>query len=1104
NFFELGGHSLLATQVISRVREVFGVELAVQKLFEAPTVARLAAVVEAAAGEARGRTVPPIRPLAREEGILREAVPLSFAQQRLWFIDQLEPGSPMYNMASALRLSGRLDAAVLARSLNEIIRRHEALRTRFTNVGGRPVQVIARALELVLAEVDLRGLVPQAREAEARQLATAEARRPFDLSRGPLLRAIVVRLAGEEYVVLFTMHHIVSDGWSMGVLIRELTVLYAAFSEGNPSPLGELAVQYADYAVWQQQWLSGEVLEEDLAYWREHLAGVGRLELVCDRPRPVVQSFRGSARPFALPAELSEALVRLSREHGVTLFMTLLAGFKALLARYTGQDDPAVGSPIAGRSRREIEELIGFFVNTLVLRTDLSGNPSFQELLERVRRTALDAYAHQHIPFERLVEELEPERDLSSTPLFQVMIALQNAPQAAFELPGLTLRPAASEGGGTARFDLTWLLQESPLGVMGTVEYCTDLFDETTIERLFAHYQRLLAAAVADPGERLRQLPWWTQAERHQLLAEWNDTDAPATAAASIAELVAVQAGRTPERVALVCGEKRVSYAELERRVNRTAHYLQGLGAGPEVPVGMAIERSVDLIVAMLGVFRSGGFLVPLDRTLPADRLSFIIADAGVELVLTRRDSHHHLPAHGARTLLLEEQREAIARQPETSPASGPAAENLAYLIYTSGTTGRPKGISMTHRVLTNLTEWVLRDTAPDAGPRIPQFAPLSFDIIFQETFSALCAGGTLLLLTEEERRDAVLLVDRLERHGIERLHLPFIALQQLCEVASDKPPRALREVITAGEQLQVSRSLQRFFSNAACTLENQYGPSECHVVSYYPLRGAAREWTALPPIGRGIGNFRVYLLDSGLRPVPVGVPGEVCLSGAGMARGYLKRPELTAAAFIPDPWSGDPWSAEPDRRTAGNRLYRTGDLARFLADGNLEFMGRIDLQVKIRGYRIELGEIETVLGAHPGVREAVVVVREDAPGADRRLVAYAVPTPEAELDAGQLRGYLAQSLPDYMVPPAVVFLDSLPWTPGGKVDRKALPAPERRGPEEGYAAPVNPTEELLAGIWAAVLDFERVGVDDNFFELGGHSLLATQVISRVREVFGV
>ncbi|MCP4660645.1 MAG: amino acid adenylation domain-containing protein, partial [bacterium] len=1092
NFFELGGHSLLATQVVSRVRDAFGVELALQRLFEAPTLTELAAVVRTLRQEAHGVPAPPIVPFSRDREL-----PLSFAQQRLWFLDQFEPGSSAYNIPQAVRLGEAVVPGLLARVFNEVVRRHEVLRTSFAMEGGRPRQVIAGELELPLPVVDLAALPAPRREAEARRLAAEEAQRPFDLTADPLLRCTLLRLAARDQVVLMTMHHIASDAWSFELLQRELEWLYGAFSQGQPSPLPELPVQYADFAHWQRQWLAGEVLEAELGYWRDQLAGAPRPELPTDRPRPAMQTFRGRNLPLSLPEELPEALEALARSQGATVFMTLLAAFKTLLSRFTGQTDVVVGTPIAGRNRREIEDLIGFFVNTLVLRSDLAGGPAFLELLARVRQVALDAYAHQDLPFERLVEELQPERDLGSNPLFQVMFVLQNAPQGSAGAAQLRLRAMTVEG-VTAKFDLTLFLSQAGRG--GTLEYNTDLFDATTMERLAAHFARLVRGIVEDPQRRLGDLPLVSAAEAHQLLVAWSDTRTADPSPAGIHELAAAQAARTPEAVALVLGEERWSYRELDRRSNQLAHHLRALGVGPDTTVGVALARSCEAVAALVGVLKAGGAFVPLDRSYPAPRLAFMLADARVEVLVTSREILAELPSHEARTVLLDADRDRIAGASAQPLASAVAAENLSYLIYTSGSTGRPKGVALVHRTLTNLIAWQLARSAP--ASRTLQFAPMSFDVYLQEVFSTLSSGGTLVLLRDLERRDPVQLAELMTARGIERLFLPFVALQQLAEVAAQSPPPALREVITAGEQLQITRQVERLFTAGGCTLENQYGPSESHVVTAWPLAGPASEWPALPSIGRPVANFRVYLLDGRRRPVPLGVAGELFLAGEGLARGYYDRPELTAETFLPDPLSGDPFRGDPFRGT-GERMYATGDLGRFAADGTIEFLGRIDHQVKVRGFRIELGEIEAVLSHSASVRECAVVARGDGPGG-RQLAAYVVTEPGSATEPRDLRELLQQRLPEYMVPSAFVFLEALPLLPSGKVNRAVLPAPERHGAEAEFVAPSGPTEELLAGIWAAVLDLDRIGAEDNFFELGGHSLLATQVISRLRDVFGV
>ncbi len=1021
-----------------------------------------------------------------------DSYPLSFAQQRLWFLDQFEPDSSFYNTPAAVRLTGQLNLPSLRQSLNEIVRRHEALRTTFISVDGGPQQVITPTLSVTLQLLDLRELSENERETEARRLISEEARRPFDLEQELLFRATLCRLAENENVLFINMHHIVSDGWSFGVLFRELTALYQAFSKGDPSPLPELPIQYADYAAWQRDWLRGEALEKQLSYWRQQLSGeLPILELPVDRPRPAVQTFRGGERQFViLPKSLSEALEALSRQEGGTLFMTMLAAFKTLLSRYTNQEDIIVGSPIANRNRAEIEGLIGFFVNTLVLRTELSGDPTFRELLGRVRETTLGAYEHQDVPFEKLVEELRPERDLSHAPLFQVMFALQNAPGKALELEGLTLHPLRIDH-GTSKFDLTLFMWTEGEGLRATVEYSTDLFDASTIKRMLGHFRVLLDAVVANPDQRLSELPLLTAAERRQLLVEWNSTQAEYPADKTVQEMFEQQVERTPEAVAVIFEDEQLTYAELNSRANQLAHFLRGLGIGPQARIGISIERSLEMVVGLLGILKAGSAYVPLDPTYPKERLAFMVGDAKTPVLLTQERLVESLPASQARLVRLDTDWKAIARQSKENPESSVRAENPAYVIYTSGSTGKPKGVTMTHSSLANLLSWQ-RQNSLGNGARTLQFASLSFDVSFQEIFSTWCTGGTLVLIQEELRRDAVSLLRFLTDQAVERLFLPFVALQQLSEVSDEEAvPGSLREVITAGEQLQVTRQMVNLFSRLpGCRLENQYGPSESHVVTSFALTGSPTSWPSLPPIGRPIANTQIYVVDRNLNPVPIGVPGELYIGGAGLARGYLNCPEATAERFVNNPFSAE----------AGDRLYKTGDVARYLPDSNIEFLGRIDHQVKVRGYRIELGEIETVLASHPAVREAVVIAWEDKPG-DKRLVAYVLFKEQEAASVSEMRSYLKQKLPDYMAPATFVVLDALPLTPSGKVDRRALPAPDQARPElEGtYVAPRNSVEEVVAGIWAEVLKLERVGIHDNFFELGGHSLLATRVISRVR-----
>ncbi len=1087
SFFELGGHSLLAMQVASRVRQALGVELPLRALFEAPTVAALAERVEALRSSGAAAALPPVERVPRDAPL-----PLSFAQQRLWFIDQLAPGSSTYNVPLALRLRGGLRLALLERALTEIVRRHEALRTVFASVGGEPVQVVRAPAPAGVPVVDLRGLPEAAREAELRRLAAEESARPFDLAEGPLLRTAAVWLGESEWAVLFTLHHIVSDGWSMGVLVNEVSELYGALHEGREPGLPELPVQYADYAAWQRAWLAGETLEAQLAWWRERLAGTPPLlELPTDHPRPQVQDARGGVVPIALPAELSQALEALSRREGVTLFMTLLAGVQVLLARWSGQEDVAVGSPIANRTQTETEGLIGFFANTLVMRTDLGGNPTARELLGRVRAAALGAYQHQDLPFERLVEELAPERSLAHSPLFQVLFVLQNAAMGELRLGPVEVEPleAGPEG---AKFDLNVSLW-SRERITGSVQYRASLWERPTMERLVRHLEAVLRGMAAEPEGRISELELLDAVEREQVLRGWNATEAEYPVEGGLAALFEAQAERTPDAPALVFLDRSLSYAELEREANRLARRLQAVGVGPDVRVGLCAERSPEMVVGVLAVLKAGAAYVPLDPAYPAERLAYMLEDSGCRVLLTQERLLDRLPAHGAQTVCLDRPLEGEAEAGPPRVAVSP--ENLAYVIYTSGSTGRPKGVAMTQRPLQNLIAWQFREWSHRPAARTLQFSSISFDASFQEMFSTWGSGGTLVLVSEETRTDLAALARLVERERIERIFLPFVALQHLAEAALAQGivPEALRELMTAGEQLRVTEQIRRWLEAAPeCELVNLYGPSETHVVSALRLSGETAGWPALPSIGRPVSNTQLYVLDASLGPAPLGVPGELFLGGDSVARGYLGRPDVTAERFVPDPFSGDP----------GARMYRSGDRARWLAGGELEFLGRVDQQVKVRGFRIEPGEVEAALEAHPGVRRALVDAREDAPG-HRRLVGYVVPEEGAEVTPAELRAYLATRLPEYMVPGAFVVLEAFPLTPSGKIDRRALPTPDASD-GEAYAPPRTPAEEVLAGIYAGVLGRERVGARDGFFALGGHSLLATRAMSRIREAFGV
>jgi amino acid adenylation domain-containing protein/non-ribosomal peptide synthase protein (TIGR01720 family) len=1085
NFFEMGGHSLLATQVMSRAREAFAVELPLRSLFEQPTVKGLAAQLDAALKSEERVALPPLTAVEHDGEI-----PLSYAQQRLWFLDQLEPNNPFYNIPAGVRLSGELNVEALERTLSEIVRRHEVLRTSFMMVAGEPRQVIGAATEIKLPLEDLSDLHLEEREQEAARLAGEEACEPFDLSRGPLLRARLLRLAADEHVLLVTMHHIVSDGWSRGVLMREVSALYQAYCDGAESPLPELAIQYADFAVWQRQWLSGDVLEEQLNYWREQLRDLNTLELPTDRVRPAVQSYRGASMGFALGREETAALKQLSRREGATLFMVLLAAFQVLLSRYSGQSEVVVGTPIANRNREETEDLIGFFVNTLALRVKQDGNLTFQQLLKHVREVCLGAYAHQDVPFEKLVEELQPERDLSCSPLFQVMFVLQNAPGGTLEMGNLSLSSAGGEG-HTSKYDLLLGLSESDEGLTGGFTYSTDLYDESTIVQLIEHFKQLLRGVTTAPELPLTQISMLTPAEREQLLREWNQT-ATYFPPLCLHELFAEQARQRPEATALIYEDEQMSYGELERRANQLAHHLQRLGVGPEVLVGVCLERTPQMIVALLAVLKAGGAYLPLDPAYPLERLSFMLDDARVKVLLTELSVVEQLPAHGGYTLCLDEEWERIASESEAAPECAAVPENLAYVMYTSGSTGQPKGVMTLHRNVVKLL-WGVDYAHLDQEQTILQLAPISFDAATFEIWGALLHGAQLQLYPG--RVPSVAELAAILKPG---RHWTVHLTAALLNVVVDEQVQALsavEQLLTGGEVVSVNHIRRLQQELPWVQLINGLGPTETTTFSLcYRLPREVWATAESIPIGRPIANTEVYLLDEEWEPVPVGVRGELYVGGAGLARGYLRRAGLTAEKFLPDPFSG----------RAGARLYRSGDLGRYLADGNIEYRGRLDQQVKVRGYRIELGEIEAVLGQQAAVAQCVVNVWQTESG-NKRLVGYVVWEAGQQTTVTELRRYLSERLPGYMVPGQWVVLEQLPLTASGKVDRKALPVPEQSELSGEYVPPRTATEEIMAGIVAKVLEVEQqVGIHDNFFELGGHSLLATQVISRARETFGV
>ncbi|HEU4884656.1 MAG TPA: amino acid adenylation domain-containing protein, partial [Longimicrobium sp.] len=1085
DFFHLGGHSLLGVRAVSRIRRVLGVEAAPGDLFERPVLADFA---RGLATVARAQA-PALGPVDRSG-----AVPLSFAQQRLWFLEQMGNLGSTYYIPVRLRLNGALDRDALARALDRIVARHEALRTTFPAVDGEPVQRIAspESSAFALVEHDLQASVDA--EAELHRLMRDEMAAPFDLARGPLVRGRLVRMAADDHVLVMTMHHIVSDGWSVGVLLDELGALYAAFARGAADPLAPLPIQYADYAAWHRRSVDGEVLDAQGAYWTRTLAGAPELiELPADRPRPPRQDFAGASLQVELDADLSDALKSLSLRHGTTLFMTLLAGWAAVLARVSGQDDVVIGTPSANRGRAEVEELIGFFVNTLPLRVDLSGGPDAGTLLEQVKARALEAQRNQDIPFEQVVERLRPVRSPAYTPLFQVMFAWQNAPGGDLSLPGLAVADADAAGADTAKFDLSLALWERDGRIAGTLEYATALFEQATAGRFIEYLRRVLAGMAADDAARVDGIAILPPAERARVVEAWNATDATYPADQCIHPLFEMQAARTPRSVAVSHDGDRVTYAELNARANRLAHHLRRRGVGPEVRVAICMERGVEMVVSMLAILKAGGAWVPLDPAHPAERLERMLADSGAVVLLTQDRLRASLPATaGIDVLPVDAEWAAIQAESAENPASGATPDGLAYVIYTSGSTGTPKGVGIEHRALVNHMAWFVRDFEVGAGDRVLQKTPVVFDASVWEFYAPLLVGGELVMARHQGERDPRYLARTLRDRGITVLQL----VPSLLRVLLDEPELArctsLRHLFCGGEPLpgELVRRAAQVLPEVRIT--NLYGPAECCIDTSTHRCGDADGERAVVPIGRPVSNTRSYVLDAALRPVPVGAPGELCIGGVQVGRGYLGRAALTAERFVPDPFGAEP----------GARLYRTGDRVRWSTSGTLEFLGRTDFQVKIRGVRIELGEIEAALRGHAAVRDAIVLARTDAPG-EKRLVAYVVA--DAKVDVDALRAHLAARMPAYMVPAAYVRLDALPLTPNGKLDRKALPAPEGDAfAARGYEAPVGPVEGAVAAIWAELLGVARVGRGDNFFELGGHSLLGVRVVWRIRQALGV
>jgi amino acid adenylation domain-containing protein len=1013
-------------------------------------------------------------------------LPLSFSQQRLWILDQFEPGSAAYNVPLTMWSQGQLDDALLQRALSEIVRRHESLRTVMVADDEGPQQIVLAPAPVPVERQDLRDLPAEDRHDAAFALARREAARPFDIARGPLFRALLVQVADDAHLFVLNAHHIAVDGWSLSIVLDELRTLYAAFYAGQPSPLPELPLQYVDYALWQRELLDSEQLRKQLAYWTERLSGrLPVLELPGDRPRPAVQSYRGETLRTTLPADVYEGVKRLSRQEGVTPFMTLLAALNTLLLRYSGQSDVIVGAGIANRGRQELESLIGFFVNTLALRNDLSGNPTFRELLARVRDVTLGAYSNQDLPIERLIEDLDLGRSLSHHPLFQVMLFFQNFPSEDSRLSGLTLSPVDFDqiNPGTARSDVTVFANEIDGDLVLFFEYATDLFDETTIVAFSQHLQQLLRSVIAEPSQRLGELEILSPEERKQLLLDWNDTPLDAPINRPLHALFEAQVARTPNAIAVEHAGTALTYAELEAQADALARILVERGAGPGDLVGLFVERSPRMLVALLGVLKAGAAYVPMDPGYPPDRLAFMLEDSAARLVVSELSLLSQLPASGANVVLVED---ALAMPRSARLVRDVRPEDLAYVIFTSGSTGRPKGVQVPHRAAVNFLTAVAREPGMAASDTVCAVTTLSFDIAVLELLLPLSVGARIVLADRDTAADGIALARLLETSGSTVMQATPATWRLLLEAGW--PGQLGLRILSGGEALP--RELADRLLDCGSELWNLYGPTETTVWSTVERVSVGSEPIS---IGRPLANTEIYVVDARMQPVPVGVPGELLIGGLGVARGYLARPDLTAEKFIADPFGQRP----------GARLYRTGDLARWRRDGKLEVVGRIDHQVKLRGFRIELGEIESALGEHADVHQAVVICREDRPG-DKRLVAYLVMQAGATATAADLRAFVKTRLPEYMVPSACVLLDKLPLTPNGKADRRALPAPAAAMPAEAasFAAPRNSEEEMLERLWAEVLGVERVGIFDDFFDLGGHSLLATRLISRVQKTF--
>ncbi|HEY6186081.1 MAG TPA: amino acid adenylation domain-containing protein [Pyrinomonadaceae bacterium] len=1037
--------------------------------------------------KARGLSAPQPQMIPRRR---QDYYRLSFDQERIWLVDQIEPGNPAYNIFSVSRLSGMIDVPLMERALNEVIRRHDILRTTFTTIDGEPRQVVTPSLFIPLELTDFRALPPGEREVKTNALLRESTSRSFDLSRGPLARFGLVRVEDAEFILHYTVHHTCIDRWSADIIEDELVAIYMAFAEGKPSPLPELPIQFADFAEWQRDWLQGETLAEQVAYWRKQLDGISHvLELPTDRPRPPMQTFNGARRTLMLPKSTLDGLKALTRAEQATMFMTCLAAYKTLLYRYTNQEDILVGVAVANRNRPETLSLIGYFLNMLVMRTSFSDNLTFREVLRREKESVTGAFAHGEFPFGRLMQELKPKHDPSRNPIFQVAyIYLDFEMQNEVQKAGFKATPVLWDN-GSSRFEMTLALTDMTDGLEVTIEYNTDLFDGETIQRMLGHFACMVEAIIIDPDTRIAHLPLLTDEERRLLLTEWNDVVTSFPRDESIQRLFEEQAERTPDNIAIVFGDEQLTYRELNARANRLAHYLRDLGVGLEVAVGFMLEKSAGMVVSLLAILKAGGVYVPLDPSYPLERLDFMLQDARLSVLITESSLLDNLPAFFGQVVCLDSDAELIEGASEENPASVVTGENLAYIIYTSGSTGLPKGISITHRAVVRL----VRDTNYihiQPTDRIAQGSSATFDAATFELWGALLNGAQLVGISREVALSPADLAAEIRSREISILFLTTALFNQIA-IAAPQAFSALRELLFGGEAVEPKWVRKVLAEGRPERLLHVYGPTESTTyATWHEVEEVAPDATTIP-IGGPLANTQAYVLDKNFEPVPVRVPGELFIGGDGLARGYLQRPALTAEKFVPHPFSSE----------HGARLYRTGDLVRRLPDGQIEFLGRADNQVKVRGFRIELEEIEAVLRAHPSVEEVSVLAREDG-AEERRLVAYLACNNGDAPSASEWRRFVGAKLPEYMIPSIFMVLEKLPLTSSGKVDRRALPAPDQTRPElaQMYAAPTSPTEMILAGAWAEVLGVERVGVHDSFFELGGDSLMAIQVVAKARE----